>query len=116
MKVAIVGSRRLYVSNIGDYLSAEITEIVSGGVKGVDSSAREYALKNNIRLTEFLPEYNKYGKAAPLKRDMQIINYADKVIAFWDGKSKGTKYVIENCKKTNTPIDIIYIDTRRDCD
>lgn len=116
MKVAIVGSRRLYVSNIGDYLSAEITEIVSGGAKGVDSSAREYALKNNIRLTEFLPEYNKYGKAAPLKRDMQIINYADKVIAFWDGKSKGTKYVIENCKKTNTPVDIIYIDTRRDCD
>lgn len=116
MKVAIVGSRRLYVSNIGDYLSAEITEIVSGGAKGVDSSAREYALKNNIRLTEFLPEYNKYGKAAPLKRDVQIINYADKVIAFWDGKSKGTKYVIENCKKTNTPVDIIYIDTRRDCD
>ena len=116
MKVAIVGSRRLYVSNIGDYLSAEITEIVSGGAKGVDSSAREYALKNNIRLTEFLPEYNKYGKAASLKRDMQIINYADKVIAFWDGKSKGTKYVIENCKKTNTPVDIIYIDTRRDYD
>lgn len=109
MKVAIVGSRSLYVSNIGDYLSAEITEIVSGGAKGVDSSAREYALKNNIRLTEFLSEYKKYGKAAPLKRDMQIINYADKVIAFWDGKSKGTKYVIENCKKTNTPVNIIYL-------
>ena len=48
----------------------------------------------------FLPEYSRYGRGAPLKRNPQIIEYADVVIAFWDGKSKGTKYVIDNCKKT----------------
>ena len=56
-------------------------------------------------LTEFLPEYEKYGRSAPLKRNLLIINYADEVIAFWDGASKGTKYVIDNCKKMDKKID-----------
>ena len=60
---------------------------------GVDFSAREYALKNGIRIKEFLPEYKKYGKAAPLKRNLQIIEYSDEIFAFWDGKSWGTAFV-----------------------
>ena len=99
MKVAVIGSRELRVDNLGKYLPEEVTEIVSGGARGIDTSAREYALKNNIKLKEFLPEYEKYGRAAPLKRNMQIIDYADMVLAFWDGKSKGTKFVIDNCKR-----------------
>ncbi|MGN0494185.1 MAG: hypothetical protein ACI4F7_11100 [Acutalibacteraceae bacterium] len=101
MKIAIVGSRNLYVNDFEKYLPEETTEIVSGGAKGIDSSAANYAVLHNIKLTEILPEYNKYGKAAPLKRNLEIIKYADLVIAFWDGKSKGTKYVIDNCKKLN---------------
>ena len=99
MKVAVIGSRELKVNNLEKYLPEEVTEIVSGGARGIDTSAREYALKNNIKLKEFLPEYEKYGRAAPLKRNMQIIDYADMVLAFWDGKSKGTKFVIDNCKR-----------------
>ena len=99
MKVAVIGSRELRVDNLGKYLPEEVTEIVSGGARGIDTSAREYSLKNNIKLKEFLPEYEKYGRAAPLKRNMQIIDYADMVLAFWDGKSKGTKFVIDNCKR-----------------
>ena len=99
MKVAVIGSRELRVDNLGKYLPEEVTEIVSGGARGIDTSAREYALKNNRKLKEFLPEYEKYGRAAPLKRNMQIIDYADMVLAFWDGKSKGTKFVIDNCKR-----------------
>jgi predicted Rossmann fold nucleotide-binding protein DprA/Smf involved in DNA uptake len=103
MKVAIIGSRSLSISNIGEYLPAETTEIISGGARGVDSSARKYAEANGIKFTEFLPEYEKYGRTALLKRNIQIINYSDFVLAFWDGKSKGTKYVIENCKKSDVP-------------
>lgn len=106
MKVAVIGSRGLFVNNLEKYLPECTTEIVSGGAKGVDTSAKEYALSHNIKLTEFLPEYNKYGRAAPLKRNITIIEYSDVVIAFWNGKSHGTKYVIENCKKRNIPVRI----------
>ena len=101
MKVAIIGSRNLSVNNLQKFIPPETNEIVSGGAKGIDTCAARYAAAHNIKLTVFLPEYNRYGRAAPLKRNLKIIEYADLVIAFWDGKSKGTKYVIDNCKKQN---------------
>lgn len=99
MKVAVIGSRGLKVLNLEKYLPKDVTEIISGGAKGVDTSAREYAILHGIKLTEFLPEYDKYGRTAPLKRNITIIKNADLVLAFWDGKSRGTKFVIDNCKK-----------------
>ena len=104
MKVAVIGSRGLLVENLGQYLPDGTTEIVSGGAKGIDTCARQYALSHGLKLTEFLPEYDKYGRGAPLKRNLQIIEYADCVLAFWDGASRGTKYVIDNCKRIGKPI------------
>lgn len=106
MKIAIIGSRNLSVKNLGCYLphQSRITEIVSGGARGIDSCAAEYARAANIKLTEFLPEYEKYGKRAPLIRNLQIIAYADCVLAFWDGQSRGTGFVIEQCKRQKKPI------------
>lgn len=103
MKVAVIGSRGLEVKNLEKYLPEQTSEIVSGGARGIDTAARNYALKNKIKLTEFLPEYEKYGRTAPLKRNDLIIDYADIIIAFWDGKSRGTKYVMDRCKKMNVP-------------
>lgn len=107
MKVAVIGSRGLTTNELGKYLPKEVTEIVSGGAKGIDTDAREYALSHGIKLTEFLPEYKKYGKAAPLKRNLSIIEYSDLVIAFWDGKSRGTKFVIDNCKRIGVKVLVI---------
>lgn len=100
-KIAVVGSRGLHIDDIGEYLPENVSEIVSGGAKGVDACAREYALANGIKLTEFLPEYEKFGRAAPLKRNDTIVDYSDFVLIFWDGKSRGTKYVRDYCKKQN---------------
>lgn len=97
MKVAVIGSRGLSISNLEAYLPEDTTEIISGGARGVDTSARNYALSHGIKLTEFLPEYETYGRSAPLKRNITIIENADLVMAFWDGKSRGTKFVIDNC-------------------
>lgn len=91
MKVAVIGSRGLWVENLGDYLPSGVTEIVSGGAKGIDSCARQYAQEHGLKLTEFLPDYPRYGRGAPLKRNLEIIAYADQVLAFWDGHSPGTK-------------------------
>ena len=104
MKVAVIGSRGLCVDKLEDYLPEAVTEIVSGGAKGIDTCAKDYALRHELKLTEFLPEYKKYGRGAPLRRNITIIEYADLVLAFWDGKSRGTKYVIDNCKKRNIPV------------
>ena len=106
MKVAVIGSRNLTVENLGQYLPEETPEIVSGGAKGVDTCAREFASAKGLNLNEFLTEYQKYGRGAPLKRNLQIIDYADCVLAFWDGQSRGTKFVIEHCKAQGKPVRI----------
>ena len=106
MRVAVIGSRGLYVEDLGSYRPEGTTEIVSGGARGVDASAREYAFRHGLKLTEFLPEYSRYGRGAPLRRNIAIIESADLVLAFWDGRSKGTKHVIDNCKKRNIPVQI----------
>lgn len=104
MKVAVIGSRGLTVKNLEKYLPPDTTEIISGGARGIDACAREYAISHGIKLTEFLPEYEKYGKTAPLKRNITIIEAADIVLAFWDGKSHGTKFVIEKCREVGKTI------------
>ena len=106
MRVAVIGSRGLAVKDLGKHLPKDTTEIVSGGAKGVDTSAREYALAHGIKLTEFLPDYEKYGRSAPLKRNITIIESADLVLAFWDGRSRGTKFVIDNCRKRGVPVKV----------
>ena len=107
MKVAVIGSRNLTVPNLEKYLPEGTTEIVSGGAKGVDTSARECAKRMGLKLTEFLPEYEKYGRAAPIKRNDLIIDHADMVLAFWDGKSRGTAYVIKTCLQKGKKV-VIY--------
>ena len=111
MRVAVVGSRGLTVERLEDYLPIDTTEIVSGGARGIDACARDYALRHGLKLTEYLPEYNRYGRGAPLKRNITIIENADLVLAFWDGISHGTKYVIDNCKQRNIPVEV-YILTK----
>lgn len=106
MRVAVIGSRGLKIQNLEAYLPENVTEILSGGAKGVDCCARAYALAHGIAFTEYLPEYEKYGRAAPLKRNMEIIKHAELVLAFWDGKSHGTKFVIENCGKLGKSVQV----------
>jgi predicted Rossmann fold nucleotide-binding protein DprA/Smf involved in DNA uptake len=109
MKIAIVGSRNITEICLDDYVS-ECDEIVSGGARGVDSLAAEYATKKGIKLTEFMPEYEKYGKAAPIKRNEKIVDYADKIIVFWDGSSKGSFSVIKYAKKIGKPCETVICD------
>jgi len=97
MRLAIVGSREITDPQILLDALAKIqslglvTEIVSGGAKGIDTLARNYAEVNGLKLVEFLPDYEKYGRGATLARNTEIIKYADIVLAIpLKGKSKGT--------------------------
>ena len=109
MKVAVIGSRSLRINDMRFYIPSATTEIVSGGAKGVDKAAEDFARKKELKYTEFLPEYEKYARAAPLRRNEKIIDYADLVVALWNSKSKGTQYVINLCKQTDKPLIVYHI-------
>jgi predicted Rossmann fold nucleotide-binding protein DprA/Smf involved in DNA uptake len=109
MKLAVIGSRGLKDLVIDPYITEDVTEIVSGGAVGADACAAEYARRNGIALTEFRPEYERYGHAAPIKRNETIVDYADRVLAFWDGKSRGTLSVIRYAEKKGKVCEIVRI-------
>lgn len=106
MKVAVVGSRNISTVDLDAFLPISTTEIVSGAARGVDACARRYARAHHIQLTEFFPDYDTYGRTAPLRRNDEIVNYADLVLAFWDGASRGTQYVIRRCREEGKPVRI----------
>lgn len=101
MILGIAGSRSIEFSLPEELMPEKIDRIITGGAKGIDISARDYALLHNIPVTEILPEYNLYGRSAPLKRNDIIIKHSDMIYVFWDGKSHGSGYVINKCHELN---------------
>ena len=104
MRIAVIGSRNVQIENLALYLPEETSEIITGGAKGADTCAEHYAKEKKIPCTVFLPDYSRYGRAAPLRRNLEIIAHSDMVLAFLDGHSRGTAYVIRQCEKANKPL------------
>lgn len=105
MKVAIVGSRSLEVPFEVLYrlIPEGVSEIVSGGAVGVDRCAADYARARGIALREFLPDYDTHGRQAPILRNIEMIDYCDRVMVFWDGRSKGCEFVIRYARRKGKP-------------
>ena len=109
MKVAVIGSRtfnnyELLKTTLEKY---NISNVVSGGAKGADKLSEAYAKEFNIETTIFLPNWEKFGKSAGFKRNNDIVQNAELIIAFWDGISKGTKSSIDIAKKLNKEVVIV---------
>ena len=107
MKTLIAGSRSIDVFDLSPYIPKNTTLIISGGAKGIDALAEQYADKHKISKLILLPQYNLYGKAAPIKRNETMVDIADTVIIVWDGLSRGTKYTLECATKKNKNIMLI---------
>ena len=113
MKLAVVGSRtfndynllKSYLDKI--HVREPITYIVSGGAKGADKLSERWALENNVETIIFLPDWEKYKKAAGFIRNKDIITESDKVIVFWDNISKGTLSSINLSKQQNKKIIVV---------
>lgn len=99
MKVLICGSRTISDSAVVLKAVAQSgirpTHIISGGARGVDRLASQYAASHGIEFTEYLADWNKYGKRAGFVRNYVMVKAAEAVIAVWDGTSRGTKHSIE---------------------
>jgi len=115
MKLIIAGSRNFtnykkLAQECDQFLNGQTNiEIVSGTCKGADQLGEKYAKEREYKLTKFPADWNKYGKSAGPKRNQQMANYTDALIAFWDGKSKGTKHMIEMAKQSKLRMIILVI-------
>ena len=114
VKMAIVGSRNtgtvdfsLVMDELRQRIKNPITEVISGGAKGYDTMAAAWAILRGIAVTELRPDYQKHGRAATFIRNRAIVDSADIVVAFWDGKSRGTKYTIDYAEKKKKEIIIV---------
>lgn len=79
---------------------------VSGGCSGADYLGEKYAKENGYEIEIYSANWEKYGKYAGPKRNEEMSKVGDYFICFWDGKSKGTKSMINYAKKTGKPIKI----------
>ena len=100
MKVIIAGERTLentdIVFPIIDASPFEITEVVCGEARGVDTLGKRWALNKGVPVTSYPADWGKYGKGAGPIRNQQMADYADALIAIWfPSKSKGTKDMIK---------------------
>ncbi len=105
-RLAIVGSRDCPSIDITPYIPFVPSTIVSGGAKGADTYAKEYAIKNNIPIVEYLPQYDKYGRQAPIMRNIQIVDNCDFVLAFRNGTTSGTKFAVDYASRRGVPYKI----------
>lgn len=81
--------------------------IISGGAKCADELGVRYARHNNISLIIKPANWNLYGKKAGHIRNIEMVNIATDLIAFWDGRYKGTKHIIRYAQSLNIPVKII---------
>lgn len=112
MKVIIAGSRNFkdysFLCNKCDKalgLQKQV-EIVSGTAQGADKLGEKYAEERGYKIRQFPADWNNYGKSAGYIRNEKMSKYADALICFWDGQSKGTKMMIDLAKNNNLKVKV----------
>ncbi len=122
MKLAIIGSRtfedyELLDGTIELHLSEQVSfdhreyhfnEVISGGARGADRLGARWAKEHGVKLTELLPDWDRYGKSAGFKRNEDIVAAADFVLCCWDGLSRGSGNSLSIAKRLKKPTLIVY--------
>ena len=109
MKLLIVGSRSITDFDLSPYVSDEVDTVISGGAAGVDTLAEQFA--DSHRLSKYIirPQYDRYGRAAPIKRNEQMVDMADAVLVIWDGRSKGAQSTVKYAQKAKQPLTVVRV-------
>lgn len=117
LKVIIAGCRhyaeRCYVAEAMEawreaYPNRRITEVVWGCAAGIDSLGAEWATEQRIQLKAFPADWNRYGRAAGPIRNERMAEYADALVAIWDGRSKGTYNMIQEANRHGLLVFVYY--------
>lgn len=113
MKVIIAGSRTFdnykMLRTLCDIVLSrkDQVEVVGGGAKGADELGRRYAKERGYKFTLFPADWDKHGKKAGPIRNGEMAEYADGLILFWDGKSRGSKNMLEQARKKGLKVRIM---------
>ena len=103
MKVIIAGGRDFdnyeMLSDTMKNLNIIVSEVVCGGANGADLLGKEWAERNGIPVKMFPADWDQYGKSAGFIRNHDMAEYADFLVAFWDGESRGTKNMIDTMRQ-----------------
>lgn len=114
MKTIIAGSRDItdyeLVKNAIKYSGFDITEVVCGNARGVDTLGKNWANSKGIPVKFFNANWNTFGKSAGFRRNAEMAKYADALIAIWNGVSKGTFSMINLAHDRNLEIYILRTD------
>ena len=112
MKIIVAGGRdfgnyQLLCTKL-DFLFSKITPVViCGEARGADLLGKKYAQEHNIQVLSFPANWDKYGKSAGFRRNEEMAKEADALVAFWDGKSKGTGHMIQTMLKLGKRVKIV---------
>ena len=118
MKVIIAGGRNYndytFLKQKCDYYLQNLSdiEIVSGTCRGADKLGERYCDERGYILTAFPAEWDKYANSAGRIRNEKMAKYADCLIAFWDGESRGTRHMIAMMKKYRKPYKVVLYGTK----
>ena len=107
MKLLIAGSRSIQDFDLSPYISADVDLIIAGGAIGVDTLAEAYADAHRLSKLILRPQYARYGRGAPIKRNQQMVELADEVLLIWDGVSRGTAQTLRYAQKLGKPCRVV---------
>ena len=74
---------------------------------GADKLGERYAKLRGYKIERYPADWNRYGKSAGFKRNVQMSEVADACVCFWDGSSSGTKHMINIAEQKRLPLRII---------
>lgn len=117
MKTIIAGTRTIndikILEETINNIDFNITKVVSGTAKGIDKLGEQWAHNNNISIERYPANWDRYGRSAGYIRNSEMANNAEALIAIWDGKSKGTKNMIQEAKRKGLKVHVRIITKRR---
>jgi len=113
MRTIIAGSR-----SITDYATIEsavaesgfqITEVISGGARGVDALGEEWAMRHQVPFRRFPADWDAHGKSAGMIRNREMAEIAEALVLCWDGLSKGSKNMLKEAERRGLKIHVHYV-------
>lgn len=112
MRVIVAGSREGFVySDVDEAIKLsgfDVSEVVSGSARGVDRLGESWANFNKTPIKRFPADWDRHGKGAGYIRNAEMAEYGEALVALWDGRSKGTKHMIDTALKKGLPVSVFF--------
>ena len=114
MKLIIAGSQTFTdYQRLCQTLALErsrITQVLTGGARGAEQLGYRWAWKHQVKHQLFRADWERFGKSAGVRRNYQMAQASDMLLAFWDGRSAGTQHMISCMQQLGKPVVVILVE------